>query len=551
MSAGAPARDREDSRDEVASQPRRLGRYVLRKHLAAGGMGEVYLAELRGDGGFRKAVALKLIHHEVARSPKFQEMFRREARLAALVVDPHVCQVFDFGETEGTCFLAMEHLHGQALSTVAERAARRGGLSPVLAARIVADAARGLHAMHTVRDPRGEGLIVVHRDVSPQNIFVLYSGSSKVLDFGIARPAEREGEFTRTGEIKGKPAYLAPEQARGEPITPQVDLWALGVVLWEVTLGRRLFRRNSDAESLAAVLSDAVPPPTKVRPGYPPELEAVILRALQREPAARYASGLEMARALERFIAQAVGSDGRDAVAEHLAAHFAAERENQETVLHTAHVSLTPPSATPKTDPDARTVPSMPRAAAPTPPGRSRKALGVAAVVGLVALGLVAGYAVRPRPSAAVAARPPTTEPPATPATPTPTALPPMAAPMPPSTPTPEAAPVAPASPHAAPRRPGHGLRPAGPTEHPVERPTERPTERPVETVPGTGHLTLNAPPATVFLGTRRLGRTPLYGVMLPAGEHTIRVVPEDGTPEQEATVTVETGATTALRMRW
>lgn len=126
-----------------------------------------------------------------------------------------------------------------------------------------------------------------------------------------------------------------------------------------------------------------------------------------------------------------------------------------------------------------------------------------------------------------------------------------MAAPMPPSTPTPEAAPTPPAPPHAAPRRLGHGLRPAGTTEHPVERPAERPAERPVETAPGTGHLTLNAPPATVFLGTRRLGRTPLYGVMLPAGEHTIRVVPEDGTPEQEATVTVETGATTALRMRW
>ncbi len=529
---------------------------MLRKHLAAGGMGEVYLAELRGDGGFRKAVALKLIHHEVARSPKFQEMFRREARLAALVVDPHVCQVFDFGEAEGTCFLAMEHLHGQALSTVAERAARRGGLSPVLAARIVADAARGLHAMHTVRDPRGEGLIVVHRDVSPQNIFVLYSGSSKVLDFGIARPAEREGEFTRTGEIKGKPAYLAPEQARGEPITPQVDLWALGVVLWEVTLGRRLFRRNSDAESLAAVLSDAVPPPTKVRPDYPPALEAIILRALQREPTARYASGLEMARALERFIAQAVGSDGRDAVAEHLAAHFAAERENQEAVLHTAHVSLTPPSATPKTDPNARTVPSMPRAAAPTPPGRSRRALGVAAVVGLVALGLVAGYAVRPRPPAAVAARPPAMEPPATPATPTPAGCRRRWLPRCRRLRT-DARGRARVARGAARGTPSAGPRvaPLGPTEHPVERPTERPTERPaerpVETAPGTGHLTLNAPPATVFLGTRRLGRTPLYGVMLPAGEHTIRVVPEDGTPEQEATVMVETGATTALRMRW
>jgi len=511
-------------------------------------MGDVYLAELRGDGGFRKWVALKLIHADVSRSPKFQEMFRREARLAALVVDPHVCQVFDFGEVDGTCFLAMEHLHGQPLSTVAERAARTGGMSPVLAARILADAARGLHAMHSVRDPSGGGLTVVHRDVSPQNIFVLYTGQSKVLDFGIARPAERTGEFTRTGEIKGKPAYLSPEQARGEAITPQVDLWALGVVLWEVTLGRRLFRRNSDAESLAAVLSAPVPPPSQLRPDYPPALEAIVLRALDRDLTKRYANGLDMARDLERYITQVSGLDGRDTVADYLTASFASERTAQEVALHAAPSSVTPPALRPQPRPQTGSQQPIstsqrrrkPRSGWWIPLGVVLS-LGASAGVLYIARRLDSGPAVTRSEGALLASA-------AQDGGVVPLVVPPMVMPTAdvpsPGVDVPEDAG------HDAGRAVAHAPRtPTGPaTPRPVPAHVE---QTPVESAPGAGHLTLNAPPASVYLGERRLGRTPLYGVVLPAGEHTIRVVPDDGTPEQEATVSVEAGATTALRMRW
>ncbi len=540
--------DRSNADDEPTSPgalPRRLGRYVLRRHLAAGGMGEVYLAELRGDGGFRKWVALKLIHADVARSPKFQEMFRREARLAALVVDPHVCQVFDFGEADGACFLAMEYLLGQPLSTVAERAARSGGMSPVLAARIIADAARGLHAMHSVRDPTGEGLTVVHRDVSPQNIFVLYTGQSKVLDFGIARPAERTGEFTRTGEIKGKPAYLSPEQARGEPLTPQVDLWALGVVLWEITLGRRLFRRKSDAESLAAVLTDPVEAPSQIQPGYPPALEAVVLRALERDLSKRYTSGLELARDLERYITGVSGVDGRDAVAEHLAAAFVVERESQEQALHTSHPSLTPPAPRGSLRPQSglHDTPLVPLRRSVL--ARWWIPLGVMFSLGVsgVALRLVRGAE-----GTAVAQD-------AAPALPVDARTEALAVPPPMAPPT-QDVPGAEADVPGVPRRSsGHTARThahpgpsRGASAQAPRREEEADDPRPTT---GAGHLTLNAPPATVYLGSRRLGRTPLYGVVLAPGEHTIRVVPDDGTPEQEATVSVEAGATTALRMRW
>lgn len=534
---------------------RHLGRYALRFHVASGGMGAVYLADFRSGKDFRKWVAVKVIHTDVAQSRKFVEMFRREARIAAQVVDPYVCQVFDFGEAEGSCYLAMEYLHGQPLSTIAERASRKGGLAPVLAARVVADAARGLHALHTLRDADGSDLSVVHRDVSPQNLFVLYTGVTKILDFGIARPAEQEGEFTRTGEIKGKPAYLAPEQARGEPVTPRVDLWALGVVLWEITLGRRLFRRGSDAESLAAVLHDAVPLPTSLRASYPAELETIIMRALTRDASERYASGLDLARDLEAFVQNAAGANGHDAVAEHLAAHFENERAEREALLRDRPDSVVPLSPEHEVGPHGLTSGLRLKQKSLVP-----LLLGVALTSVLAAVGI--SYALKRHPTAAPGGE-------------RPAVVPPMAAPMtarqvtPQATPAPTAASTGAAGPGApqaapvahqaaAPTAPGHAQHP-GP-QHPRPgantgasvnanaAPAAAPRTAPME---GWGHLTLNAPPATVFLGSRQLGHTPLYEVSLPAGEHTIRVVPDDGSAEHETQLVVESGATTALRMRW
>lgn len=521
-----------------------LGRYALRYHVASGGMGAVYLADLRSGKDFRKWVAVKVIHTDVAQSRKFVEMFRREARLAAHVVDPYVCQVFDFGEASGTCYLAMEYLHGQPLSTVAERASRKGGLSPILAARMIADAARGLHALHTVRSDDGSHLAVVHRDVSPQNLFVLYTGVTKILDFGIARPAHQEGEFTRTGEIKGKPAYLAPEQARGEPVTPKVDLWALGVVLWEVTLGRRLFRRNSDAESLSAVLNDPVPLPTQVRPDYPKALESIILRVLNRDPALRHGSALELARELEAFINDSQRGSGTDAVSDYLAAQFETERKEREALLRVQFDSITPP---PDDEEEVTEYTGHSRVASGVRP-KARTVWPLAAVLGLSSVLAAVGiaYALK-SPSTAAA----------------PTALasrevPPMAAPMTARTVGTAAAPEArtAAVPSAAPAVTAPAVHPtahAAPRAHPVAPPAPvAAAARPAgEAHEGWGHFTLNAPPARVYLGSRELGHTPLYAVSLPAGDHAIRVVPDDGGVPHETQVSVESGATTALRMSW
>ena len=213
-------------------EAKKLGRYELVWELGTGGMASVYLARVRGPAGFNKWLAIKRIHPHLAKDPRFVEMFLDEARIAAAVHHPNVAHVFDLGDDAGERFLAMEYLHGEHLGTVAVRAVReRGRLEPELAARIIASAADGLHHAHEARDAEGRHLGLVHRDVSPQNIFVTYDGSVKLTDFGIAKAAGRL-THTQTGGTKGKVSYMAPEQALGHAVDRRTDVWALGVVLW-------------------------------------------------------------------------------------------------------------------------------------------------------------------------------------------------------------------------------------------------------------------------------------------------------------------------------
>lgn len=287
-------------------------------------MASVYLGQLPGPHGFEKWVALKVIHPHMANNRRFVRMFLDEARIAARINHPHVCSVIDFGEDEerDLPFLVMEYLHGETLSTVLKRCERSPGPMPWrLAVRIVADAARGLHAAHELKKPNGELLGVVHRDISPQNIFVLYDGLSKVLDFGIARLRERTGD-TKSGEIKGKIAYMSPEQFRNEEIDRRSDIWALGVVLWETATGRPLFEVGNQGATVFSILQDDIPPLSKELEGVDEALDAILFKALERDLDARYGTAAELASDLERCLYSGGEPAGPEQVSEWMSEHF-------------------------------------------------------------------------------------------------------------------------------------------------------------------------------------------------------------------------------------
>jgi serine/threonine-protein kinase len=279
-----------------------LGRYRVVDEIGVGGMASVHLARMDGAGGFQKWVAIKRIHPHLIEDEQFIHMFLDEARIAARISHPNVAQVFDLGVHENTYWIAMEYLHGEPLREVMRFNEEKGlCTTPDLAARIIADAAEGLHAAHELRGKDGEPLNLVHRDVSPHNLFLTYEGMVKVVDFGIAKVSGRLSS-TRAGTLKGKLAYMSPEQVRGSTIDRRTDIFALGVVLWEMTTGQRLFRMDSDLETLEKVQACVVPPPSTVRADFPAELESVIMRALQKRREVRFQTARELSRALQQYL---------------------------------------------------------------------------------------------------------------------------------------------------------------------------------------------------------------------------------------------------------
>jgi serine/threonine-protein kinase len=229
-------------------------------------------------------------------------MFLDEVRLVRSIRHPNVVNVYDVGERDGVMWMSMEWVEGESLHTVIAEAGKRRAIPPEMAVRIIADAAAGLHAAHELRDERGEPRGVVHRDVSPHNILIGTNGMVKLVDFGVAKAVGRVSEATRAGQLKGKFGYMSPEQARGKAIDRRSDLFALGIVLFELTTSRRLFRGESDIETLKLVISSRLPGPTTLDPSYPPELERIVLRALQRDPQARYQTAAELEADLRNFL---------------------------------------------------------------------------------------------------------------------------------------------------------------------------------------------------------------------------------------------------------
>ena len=283
-----------------------LGSYRLCFEVAAGGMATVYLALYEGALGFEKVVALKKIHKHLLRERQFVDMFFDEARIAAHIDHPFVCKVVDFGHAQDSYYLAMEYLVGEPISAVWEAFEGKPELAaapdvPRIVARLIADLAEGLHAAHELTD-EGEALNLVHRDVTPANLFVLYDGTVRVVDFGIAK-AKNRITHTETGHVKGKYAYVSPEQLKMKPLDRRCDIWALGVVMWELLTGRRLFKRESPVDTIAAVTTDKIPKPSAIRPHIPAQLDLIVMKALSRRPEGRHRTARDLAIELDTFLA--------------------------------------------------------------------------------------------------------------------------------------------------------------------------------------------------------------------------------------------------------
>ncbi|MDQ3030858.1 MAG: protein kinase, partial [Myxococcota bacterium] len=286
-----------------AIPPQAFGKYTLIGKLGHGGMAEVLLAVMGGKGGFRKLTVIKRLHPHLEAENGFVDMFLDEARLAAQLDHPNCVQTLEVGEASGQHFLSMEYLDGQGLERLLRSSAQSGFLLPVtVATRIVADALEGLGYAHELQGFDGTPLGVVHRDVSPQNLFVTYNGVVKLLDFGIAK-AETNVVETRTGVVKGKYAYIAPEQALAHPVDHRADLWSMGVVLWECLTSRRLFKSVNELATLQETLTASIKRPSEHNPAVPPELDEIAMKALTREVEHRYQSAAEFRTALERWLA--------------------------------------------------------------------------------------------------------------------------------------------------------------------------------------------------------------------------------------------------------
>jgi eukaryotic-like serine/threonine-protein kinase len=278
---------------------RRLGRYTIVRELGTGGMAQLFLARVDGLAGFSKLVAVKRILPHKATNERFVRMLLNEARLVATLDHPNIAQVHDIGMEGGDYFFAMEYVHGHDLRHVLH-AAPDHRLQLENAIHVALGVCAGLHHAHEARDPSGRSLEIVHRDVSPSNVLVSYEGGVKLVDFGVAKAATVVSE-TRDGIIKGKYGYMSPEQCLGSPLDRRSDLFAVGILLWEMTVGRRLYKVSGDLATLQRVVYVDAPKPSRFVPGYPPALERVVMRALARDVDRRYQTAEQMQLELEAF----------------------------------------------------------------------------------------------------------------------------------------------------------------------------------------------------------------------------------------------------------
>ena len=270
--------------------------------IAEGGMAAVWAARMKGSRGFQKVVAIKTMLPDLSDDENFEAMFHDEARLIARIRHPHIVEMVDLGDEDGMLYIVMEWVDGDTLFTLNRRAKSRGGIPLPLLLRIASDACAGLHAAHELRDDSGKPLGLVHRDVSPQNVMISEGGIVKIVDFGVAKAAGRMHETRVAGLMKGKVPYLSPEQLAGEKVDRRSDIFSFGIVLYAMVSGRHPFRAQEDSKTIENISTRAPVPLSELAPDTHPELEAIILKALEKDPADRWQTCAEMQRALDQLL---------------------------------------------------------------------------------------------------------------------------------------------------------------------------------------------------------------------------------------------------------
>ncbi len=509
-----------------------IGQYSLLKELARGGMGEIWLARQTGAAGFDRLVVLKRVIGSADEDPANVTMFLDEARIASQLHHPNVVQVFELGQAGSSYYLVMEYLAGQTVSRFARRVVdHHAQVPPALAVQVVAPAARGLGYAHRRTDLEGRPLQIVHRDVSPQNLFVTYDGQVKVLDFGIARAAGRMNK-TSTGIIRGKVAYMPPEQAVGEQVSGASDVFSLGVVLLELVTGRRAYGPGLDEMAILRRLAsyEELPRASQVVK-LDRDLDAIIAQAVDPVRDNRFPDGQAFADALDRWARTHVGRDEPTLEArmhQLFAPEVAALGEFHKLAARTPSASSMPNNLAPR-----------PRASEPPKVALRRNLLlGAGAAVVLTGTwfaGSMRGGAVKPvEPAAAV--RPAIVPNPFDDGAPTPDAgAPPKAAAV------------------VTPPDDGAGTSPvdAGPPVRTVVIDAVPDAGSPPKTAAAaSGRLTLDTEPWTqVFLGKRKLGDTPLIELPLPAGTHRLHLVNAEDKVDTVVEVVIKPNATTVKKL--
>jgi serine/threonine protein kinase len=302
---------------------RRVGRFTITSHLASGGMAELFIARQEAVGGFEKDLVLKMLQERYSRNSRVVEMFLDEARLAAKLNHQNIVHVYDVNEAEGLRYIAMEYIHGETVTDIVRRSIARGTFLPLEhAIHIIAETAAGLAYAHDCRDPEGRPARIVHRDVSPSNILVTYEGLTKIVDFGIARVQDQIRE--ESGMRPGKVSYMSPEQVHGEGADHRSDIFSLGIILYELTVGRRLWRGPPEVV-MRRIVEELIPPPTYVRRDYPPALEMIVMKALERRPADRYQSAGELQNELNEFMEESGLKSGSRRLSQYIKDLFAPE----------------------------------------------------------------------------------------------------------------------------------------------------------------------------------------------------------------------------------
>ncbi len=566
-------------------------------------MADVFLAVARGPVGFNKLAVVKRLRGDIAGEASFLNMFLDEARLAARLDHPNVVHTYEVGEHEGSYCIAMEYLEGQPLNTIIHGLTKLGDALPTgVAARIVGDALLGLHHAHELADYDGTPLNIVHRDVSPHNVFVTYDGQVKLVDFGIAKAALSRAQ-TEVGVLKGKIAYMAPEQAMGDATDRRADLFAMGIVLWELVTRQRIWGKDAPSAVLHKLINLPVPRMSTVIPDIDPKLDAIVAKALEKSPDQRFQTAEEMREALERWIAESgqivrqndIGkrvstmfANVRAEVRRQIQAHMAAVDRATDSVeiaalnaqalnrvgarftasgsLPTLGSASSPGSGSGSDGVGAIGVDSgsgsgvmqfspagTQQIAASAVPAPKKRGASIAVVVSLMFVAVVLAAFVVPRflarsrqdgaPSASIAAERTSTP------TPSASAEQPLASAAPSAT----ASAQVPADTASAKPKPAWMLYDAGRPLMPL-RPTATATGASTDTPPsdtptGPGFLTLDTVPWTRLGGGRSLGTTPIIGVSLSPGPHTLVLENPGEGIQTTVNVNIKSGEKTGRRL--